>query len=136
MSTSLRQVKSANVQTWIVIDNSNSIFMFLRNNTKDENQLHINKTPVITVHGHCVGCNVNRNIINNRNRKHMFRGSVSVNSNRPERRGSALLWVWWGEKTSPFFFLKKHNLSLHLLIAIQVMPSAVAPTREAPGEPG
>lgn len=65
----------------------------------------------------------------------MFTGNVPLNSNEPTERGSPLIWVW-KEKIRKTYFFKKHNLSLHRVIAIQVMPLAVAPTREAPGELG
>lgn len=65
----------------------------------------------------------------------MFGGNVPLNSNEPKKRGSALIWVW-KEKIRKTFFFKKHNLSLHRVIAIQVMPLALAPMREAPGELG
>lgn len=41
----------------------------------------------------------------------------------------------WGKKKKNSFNEKQY-LNLHLVIPIQVMPSAVAPMREAPREPG
>lgn len=90
--------------------------------------MKMKKNLIHIEHGHCDGSICSRGNNVNRSMKHMFRGNVPLNSNEPEKRGSSLIWVW-KEKIRKTYFFKKHNLSLHRVIAIQVMPLAEAPMR-------